>query len=497
MRDLFSLLTRFFRLPRASAALMGAGVAAASLQACAPNLGPAPTLKPLSGYATTQSFTAPTIDWPADAWWTAYNDPQLNALEQQALSGSPDLLVASARLNQAQAAVVTASGVNQPSFAINASSQTTKQSLNEGFPDTFKSFLPAGYHTQSRATLDMQWDLDFFGANRNRLRSAEALADAAKAEQAAARLQLSTAVAGAYAELARLYDDRDAAAEAVRIRRQTLGLVSQRLANGLETRGELAQAQGGVPETQREVDALDRQILYQRHAMAALIGLGPDDGLAITRPSTFGARAFGLPSTVSIDLVGRRPDLTAARLRVQSAAKREKAAKADFYPNISINGDYGLASLGIDKFTQAPDSIVGALGPALRLPIFRTHELGGAYRARRGEFQEAAATYDRTLANALRDVADAAVGVKSLQTELADAQSTLASAQEAYRIVQLRYQGGLTPFLNVLTVENSLITARRAVADLQGQAAGLDITLVRVLGGGYVDASTPLRTASR
>ena len=497
MRDLLSSLTRFFRLPRATAALMGAGVAAASLQACAPNLGPAPTLKPASGYATTQSFAAPAADWPADAWWTAYNDPALNALETQALSGTPDLAMAAARLSEAQATVVQASGVNQPSFAVNATSQTTKQSLNEGFPPSFKGFLPSGYHTQSRATLDMQWDLDFFGAQRNRLRAATGAAEAAEAEVAAARLQISTAVAGAYAELGRLYADRDAAAEAVAIRRQTLDLVGRRLANGLETKGEYAQAEGGVPETQRDVDALDRQIVIQRHAMAALLGLGPDAGLAIPRPADLGARAFGLPATVSIDLVGRRPDLTAARLRVQAAAKREKAARADYYPNISINGDYGLASLGIDKFTQTPDSIIGALGPALRLPIFRTHELGGALRARRGEYAEAVATYDRTLANALRDVADAATGVKSLQTELADARASLASAQEARRIAQLRYTGGLSPFLNVLTAENSLIVARRAVADLQGQAAGLDITLVRTLGGGYVDPAATLRTAAR
>ena len=182
---------------------------------------------------------------------------------------------------------------------------------------------------------------------------------------------------------------------------------------------------------------------------------------------------------------------------MEAAAKREKAAKADFYPDISINGDYGLASLGVDKFVQTPDSIIGALGPALRLPLFSTHTLGGAYRARRGEYEEAVALYDRTLANALRDVADAATGVKFLQTELAAARSSLESAEEARRVVQLRYTGGLSPYVNVLTSENALISARRVVADLEGQAAGLDITLVRVLGGGYVDPAATVRTASR
>ena len=144
------------RLPRLTSALVGAGLLASFLSACAPQLGPQGVVAPLASFATAQSFLAPAVDWPADAWWTAYNDPALNALEQAALSGAPDLAVAAARLREAQATVTSASGVNQPSFAINATSQTTKQSLNEGFPPSFKGFLPSGYHTQSRATLDLQ-----------------------------------------------------------------------------------------------------------------------------------------------------------------------------------------------------------------------------------------------------------------------------------------------------------------------------------------------------
>lgn len=509
MVDLANAMT-WLRLPRWSAALMGGGLLAALLSGCAPDLGPMGAAKPLSSYATAQSFTAPAADWPADAWWTIYNDPVLNSLEEQALAGAPDLAVAAARLRQAQAVIDQQAGYKLPTLGANLSSQTQKQSLNEGFPPSFKNFIPAGFHTQSRATLDLNWTLDFFGAERARLVAATSQAEAAKAEIAAARLQLSTTVAGAYAELARLYDDRDAAAESVRVRRETLKLVGQRLQNGLETRGELAQAQGGIPETQRDVDALDRQIALQRNAMAAAVGAGPDAGLAIPRPKALALRAFGLPSTVSVDLVGRRPDLTAARLRVFAASKTVQGAKADYYPNITIAGDYGLASLGIDKFTQTPDSIIGALGPALRLPIFNRAQLNGAYKGRRADYDEAVANYNRTLTNALRDVADAAISIKALQVELADAKASLASAQEAYRILNLRYTGGLTPFLNVLSTENGLITARRAVADLQGQAAGLDVTLVRSLGGGYVDpqavaaqktggraAIAPIKTAAR
>ena len=494
----------WLRLPGLMASLLGVGVAAGSLGGCAPDLGPAPVVKPVASYAASHSLAAPSADWPADAWWTVYGDPQLNEMEAQALVGSPDLAVAAARVGQAQALVEQQGAEGKPQVAANGSIQTHKQSLNEGFPPSFKGFLPAGYHTQTNASIDLEWDLDFFGANRARLAAATSAADAARADEAAARLQLSTNVAAAWAELARLYADRDAAVDAVRIRSQTFDLVGRRLRNGLETRGELAQAEGGVPAAQADVEALDRAILEQRHAMAALIGAGPDAGLALPRPKPLAARVFGLPSDVAVDLVGRRPDLTAARLRAEAAASRTKGAKRDFYPNITLGGSYGLASLGINTFTQTPDSIVGTLGPALRLPIFSMGRLESAYRGRRGEYDEAVASYDRTLANALRDVSDAATGVQSLQAQIASARSALASDEEAYRVAQLRYTGGLSPFLNVLTVENTLIAQRRTVADLEGQAAGVDVALVRALGGGYRDSTmttatgpAPMRTASR
>ena len=196
-------------------------------------------------------------------------------------------------------------------------------------------------------------------------------------------------------------------------------------------------------------------------------------------------------------LIGRRPDLSAARARAQAAASRTRAARAAYYPSISLTGSYGLSSLGIDTFLQTPDSIVGALGPAIRLPFFQGAQLNGNLRGARAEYDEAVALYDRTLVVALRDVADAAAGVQALAVELNDARQSLASAEEAYRIARLRYGGGLAPYLNVLTAEGTLLVSRRNVADLQAQAAGLDVDLVRALGGGFLAAAKPLRTAAR
>ena len=478
---------------------LGALGAVLALAGCAPDLGRMPQVRAEPALATAASFSGGPSPWPGDDWWTVYGDRQLDALENEALAGAPDLAVAAARLRQAQALVQRQNSVDRPRITAEGSSQTTRQSLNEGFPDAFKGFLPSGWHTQTRAAVDLDWNLDFFGANRARLAAALSSARAQEAESAAARLQLTTAVAADYAELARLYDDRDATADALRIRQQSFGLVRRRLANGLSTRGELSQALAGIPVSQGDLKALDLSILDQRHAIAALLGAGPDRGLAIARPSTKALRPAGLPADTGVALVGRRPDLAVARLRAEAAADRTRGARRDYYPNVTLSGSYGLASLGVDTFLRH-DSHVGALGPAVTLPIFEQGRLEGAYRQSRGEYDEAVASYDRTLANALREVADAAAGQVSIAAQLQDAQASFDASRDAYRVAALRYTGGLSPYLDVLTAETSLIQSRRAVADLQGQALAQDVALVRALGGGYVGsgAGAPsLVTAAR
>lgn len=466
----------------ASVVALGLGVSA-----CAPDLGPAPTLKPMSAFASAKSFAAPVRDWPGDAWWTAYGDLQLNALEEEALAGAPDLRAAEARIRQALALVEQNRAANLPQLSFNGSVQTSRSSLNEGQPAFIQQYLPYGYHTQSRLTFDLAWQLDFFGRNRAALASATSAARAAEADLAAARLQLSTAVATAYADLARLYAERDAASESVRVREATLTLVSDRLRNGLETRGQYSQQASTIPQARQEVEALDRQIATTRNQLSALLAAGPDRGLAVARPTAQRIADFGLPSTLGADLVGRRPDLAAARLRAEAAASRVKVAKADFYPNVNLNGAYGVQSLGIDVLLQK-NSIVGALGPALSLPIFSRGRLEGLYRGARAEYDEAVASYDNTLAQALRDVADAVAGVKSAGAQLVEARAALASGEDAYRIAQLRYRGGLSTYLDVLTAESAVLAQRRTVADLGAQALSLDVALVRALGGGYISS---------
>lgn len=462
-------------------------VASALVLAACASLPPAQTArvaKAPQAYGTTQTLAAPVAEWPADAWWTGYGDAQLNALEDEALKGSPTLAAAEARLRRAQSLVAQAKAADLPRVGLGADVAESKQSYNAGIPP---AFVPHGYNDTGRIALDASWELDFFGKNRAAIAAATSEAKAAQADAAQARLTLSAAVASTYAELSRLYAQRDVAEQAVRLREETSNLVSKRVANGLDTKAESEQAAAGPPASKAELSALDEQIALTRNALAALVGAGPDRGLAIVRPAQATIKPFGLPANLPANLIGRRPDVVAAKWRAEAAASRTKQAKAMFYPDINLTGFIGVQSLYLDKlFSSGSD--IGQVGPALRLPIFQGGALRAGLRGAEADRDAAVASYDAALTQALRDVADVTASEKALGQRLADARAALTANENAYRIARLRYEGQLSTYQSVLLAEQSVLAQRRVVADLESRAFALDIALVRALGGGFTGA---------
>jgi len=459
---------------------------AALLAACAtvPPTGKMVSATAIASLDSRQSLTAAETPWPADGWWRAYGDTQLDGLIDEALSHSPDLAAARARLAKADALAGESRAALAPQVTANGQVQATKQSYNNGFP---AAFVPKGYRDSARATLDFSYDLDLWGGKRAALAAAVGEARAAKVDSQAARLTLSAAVAEAYGDLAQGHADLDAARDALRIRQETLALIDSRLANRLENRGALLRAQSGVATATAQAAAIEESVALTRNRIAALMGEGPDRGLTIARPAAASLRAFGLPADVRVALVGRRPDLAAARLRAEAAGQKIKAAKADFYPNIRLSAFFGLQSLGLSAFSQS-GSDIGGVGPAITLPIFDGGRLRAAYGAAGADYDSAIADYDQTLVKALREVADAAASSRALTQRLDESRKALEASRQAHDIALQRYQGGLSNYLDVLTAEDALIADQRAVADLQARAFLLDIALTRALGGGFQSA---------
>lgn len=466
----------------ASIKLVIAAGAATMLAGCAsvPKLGPKPALVAADALGAGQALAGAQGAWPAANWWSSFGDPQLSTLIGEALAGSPDVAAAAARVRAAEALAQQAGAALQPQAQIDATVGGIKQSYNLGIP---RQFVPKGIIDTGRITGSFGFDLDLWGRNRAELAAATSEAQAAAVDAEQAKLMLSTGVAAAYAELAQLYAERDVAAEAVRVRQATADLTAKRVLNGLDTRGEQRQAESRVPAARAEIAALDEAIALTRNRLAALVGAGPDRGLAIARPQ-LAAGAPRLPDRVALELVGRRPDLVAARLRTEAAASRIKVARAAFYPNVNLAAIVGLQSFGLDKLFDS-GSLYGNAGPALSLPLFEGRRLEGNYRGARARYDEAVARYNGSLVTALHEVADAVASLRALDTRLAEQRRALTAAEEAAKIARIRYQGGLANQLTALQADDTVLANRRAVADLEARRFTLDIALVRALGGGF------------
>jgi len=472
------------------------------LSGCAavPDLGPKPIVRAPETVAATQSFAGAERAWPGDGWWTAYEDPQLTALIEEGLRNAPDLAAANARFRRAQAMAQQAGAPLLPSVDGTASAGATKQSYNMGMP---KDFVPQGWLGTGRLALDLGLDLDLWGRNRAALAAATSETRAADLEAQQARLALTTAIADAYADLARLYEDADIQRRALEIRTASQKLVADRRRNGLETRGGERQADATVSSARAQLAAAELAIQLRQHQIAALIGAGPDRGLSITRPQVAELASLGLPADVTTNLVSRRPDIAAALARTEAAAKRIKVARADFFPAIRLSALIGVQSLGYSTLFNAAtgsadgsaqpfvdnllskDAIFGSVGPAVSLPIFHGGALQGQYRGARATYDEAVANYDRTVLNAYQQVADAVTSRRALDQRLTDARAALTASREAHEIARKRYEGGLSTYLDLLNVEDQLLAARQAVATLEASAFSLDIALIRALGGGF------------
>jgi NodT family efflux transporter outer membrane factor (OMF) lipoprotein len=458
-------------------------LSALALAACAtlPPPAPARVAKAPAAYATQQTLAAPASEWPADRWWTAYGDPQLDQLITEALAGAPNLALAGARVRLAEAVAAQARASQLPSLSANGSAQELKQSYNFGIP---RAFVPHGYNDYGQITLNFNWELDFWGKNRAAVAAATSEARAAQADAAEARLILATNTATAYADLARLFAEREVAARAVALQEETSQLVRDRVANGLDTRADERQAQAEPLQSRADLAAIDEQIALTRNRLAALVGAGPDRGLAIAPPKAAALKPFGLPPNLAADLIGRRPDVIAARWRAEAATSRIRQAKASFYPNVNLAAYIGAQSLFLRKLPVS-GSDVGSVGPAISLPIFEGGRLRANLRGAEADRDAAVATYDDAVTEALRQTADAVASQRALVGQLADSRAALAASEDAYRIARLRYQGGLSTYQTVLIAEQAALRRRRTVTDLEARAFALDIALVRALGGGF------------
>jgi NodT family efflux transporter outer membrane factor (OMF) lipoprotein len=465
---------------------LGPVAVALLLSACASTHGIAPQSSPREANALQASKAladAPvsTSAWPEAKWWEKYGDPQLNQLIEEALSGSPTLKVAEARTRAALAQVRVARASLSPQLDVKA--DTTR----ERFPE--HSLIPPPYggswDTVSELQGTLNWEVDLWGRNRSRYQQAIGEARATELEGRAARLVLAANIAQVYVQLERAYLQMDVAQATLRQREQIFALTRDRGEAGIDSKLELRQAESALPAAREQITQLQEVIDLTRNQLAALLGQGPDRGQAIQRPPAEALFAISIPSRIPSELLGRRPDVEAQRLRVEAASHGIDAAKAEFYPDVNLAAFVGFQTLGASSLITAANREIG-VGPAITLPLFDAGRRRGNLAARDAEYDIAVEQYNQALADGLREVVDQVASLRSIQQQRAEQQEGLATAQDAYDLATLRYREGVGNYLQVLTTETQLLAQRSLDADLRARSLELSINLARALGGGIV-----------
>lgn len=454
-------------------------VAALGLSACASitDIVPQATLRdaPSLGLPAEQSAAA-TLD---AQWWREFADPQLNRLIDEALAASPSLGIVQARLARAQAGVEVTEAASGPQ--LNAGLDATRQhyTANGAIPAP----LAGTIRESGTAQLSGSWELDFFGKNRAALDAALGHARAAQADADAARMLLASNVARSYFQLARLNDQLAVAHRLLAQRAHALRLVQDRVNAGLDTRLELRQSEGALPDARLQIEILQEQLTLARHALNALLG---QSNLALVHelPGLSAIKSIANAASMPSDLLGRRADIAAARWRVEAATQDVSSARRQFYPNVNLMAFAGFSSIGLDRLLGAGSEQWG-VGPALRLPLFDGGRLRANLRGKTADLDAAIESYNATVIDAVRDVADQLASQQAVSRQQVEQRAAQTLAENAYEIAVQRHEAGLGNLLNVLAAETAVLSQHRQGVDLAARALDNQVALMRALGGGY------------
>ena len=422
--------------------------------------------------------------WPEKSWWKRLGDGQLDGLIDEALRDSPDMQIASARAHQATAAAGAANAARMPT--LNAEADVTRSRLSRSQDPTGQG---SRYDTLRDIGLTFNYTFDLWGGQRDAWEAALGEARAAEVDAQAASLTLAADVARAYSNLGHAYSVRDLSNDDLQRTRNMLDLSKRRLQAGIDSQYQYQQTESLEASAQEQLINAEKQLKSAHIALAVLLGKGPDRGFEIARPNILSPAAVALPSTLPAELLGRRPDIVAARWRVEAASKNIAAAKTRFYPNLNLTAAAGTQSLLGDALFGSASRFMN-IAPAISLPIFDGGRVRAGLDAEDANYDVAVAQYNKTLVAALGDVSDTLEQLNAMSQQISTQQRAAAIAQDSYNSGLQRYESGVGNYLDVLSIEQQLLQAQRQLADLNAEQIDLSIQLMQALGGGFEPGNT-------
>ncbi|HEX6691207.1 MAG TPA: efflux transporter outer membrane subunit [Burkholderiales bacterium] len=419
-------------------------------------------------------------------WWEGFGDPVLDKLVEDALQENRDLVQAAARVDQFLGALRATRSQFYPQFDYSAEASRNRLSLNG------VNQLPAGAertYSLYEAALGASWQIDLFGRVRRQAESAQAQVYASEQGRRGVVLSVVSAVTTGYISLRALDRQLEIARATEKNYAGSLDLFEKRHKGGTVSELERSQVESQYRQAQAAVPALERQVQVQENLLSVLLGRNPGP---IQRGRGVEQIADPvIPAALPSALLERRPDVLQAEEALRAANANIGAAKALYFPTISLTGIFGLQSTSLDNFSKS-SSTTGGIAATITGPIFTFGAIEGQVATAEAAQREALAFYQQVVFNAFRETNDSLIGVQKRREEY-DALAKRTQALRTYaRLSRAKYEGGATSYIEVLYADNELFAAElNAVSTLAARHAEL-INLYKALGGGWVDAADPL-----
>jgi outer membrane protein, multidrug efflux system len=428
----------------------------------------------------------------ADApWWDVVKDPQLQALIREAIANNLDLRTATARVAEARAQYGIARSFLFPEVGL-AGGYSAQQVSRLSEPP--QGTAAAKTYQNWSAGFPVTWEIDLFGRIRREKEAAFAAYLATEEGRRAAIITLVADVASTYLFLRELDLQLEVARRTVQTNEETVRFYEARLKGGVSNRLEVDRAVANRARTATVIPQIEQQIALAENALCLLLGRPPGPiqrGEALTEQHVPPGIPVGLPAA----LLERRPDVLAAEEQLVAANANVGAAKALFFPTISLTGLLGTLSGDFSNLLKA-DANVWQVSPSLFAPIFQGGRIRRNYDAAKARFEQAVAQYQKAALNSYREVANAIVSVKKLGEQRLELEDAVEALTDAAALARSRYDTGLANYLEILNADQQLFDQELQLAQVRGEEMRAFVELYRALGGGWqAEPVTPTSAA--
>jgi len=414
-------------------------------------------------------------------WWVMFQDPQLNALEEQIDGANQTLRAADANYRAARAAVMFARAGLKPTITTGPGIEAVRQNIGRLSDGEVIRSGPGSFILP----VDLNWEIDLWGRLRRNVTSAKELAEASGADLENARLSLHAELAIDYFELRSADAQAKLLDETIKAYRRALQLTTDRYEGGAAPRSDVAQARTQLDTALVQRTDVEEQRAQYEHAIATLTGKPPSELTLASIPVTAQPPALpDIPGAVPSQLLERRPDIASEERHMASTNEQIGIAKAAYYPVLNLGALGGFSAGSLASWFTWPNRL-WAVGPTLTETLYD----GGRRRANSdiaiANYDAAVANYRQAALTAFQQVEDNLAALRVLETEAQQQKEATASAQESLSLFQTRYEGGVDTYLQVVTWQTAALLNERADIDLMRRRLDASVLLIKALGGGW------------